>query len=52
VRWCDGRVRRLQVSNGQPLLPPRWVLVRHGNVSGIGNCHQAVTSLLLSIVGP
>ena len=39
VRWHDGRVRWLQVSNGtalwyrsgQPPLPLTWVLVRHGD---------------------
>lgn len=39
VRWYDGRVRWLQVSSGtslwyrsgQPPLPLRWVMVRHGD---------------------
>ena len=39
VRWYDGRLRWLQVSSGtalwyrsgQPVLPLRWVLVRHGD---------------------
>ena len=39
VRWYDGRVRCLQISSGtalwyrsgQPPLPLRWVLVRHGD---------------------
>ena len=42
VRWYDGRVRWLQVSSGtalwyrsgQPVLPLRWVLVRHGDAQG------------------
>lgn len=42
VRWYDGCVRRLQVSSGtalwyrsgQPPLPLRWVLVRHGDAQG------------------
>ena len=39
VRWYDGRMRRLEVSggtalwyrSGQPPLPLRWVVVRHGD---------------------